>query len=70
MEVSIRKNGVIVPIIIDFNNNVWDGIHRVYFAKLIGLKTIPAIKINSDRHDWVSMDKLIKQIKDQYTKVS
>ena len=46
MEESIKKYGYLVPIIINKNNIVADGEHRVEIYKRLGMKEIPAYKIN------------------------
>lgn len=43
LENSIRKFGVIEPIIIDQNNIIVDGEHRFRISEKVGRKTIPAI---------------------------
>ena len=63
LETSIRLIGVLVPIIIDKQNRVWDGVHRVYMSRYIGLKTIPAIKIDSSRYGREDLERLIEELK-------
>ena len=46
---SIRTHGLLNPITIDSKNFLIAGFHRLHAYKLLGLKTIPAIKKDTTR---------------------
>jgi len=59
---SMKKDGVLRPIIIDQDGRVWDGIHRIAYARELGIKNIPAIKIDSTKIGEEDLDALIDKI--------
>lgn len=48
MRQSMQKYGYLAPIIIDKNNKICDGEHRLLIYKEMGLATIPAYKLDLD----------------------
>ena len=48
MRKSMQQYGYLVPVILDRNNKICDGEHRVLIYKELGLSTIPAYKVDLD----------------------
>lgn len=48
MRKSMQQYGYLVPVILDKNNKICDGEHRVLVYRELGLKTIPAYKVDLD----------------------
>ncbi len=41
---SIHKNGMHTPILLGKDGRIWDGHHRLYVARLLGMATVPVIR--------------------------
>ena len=62
-EADLKKRGIVTPIIIDKKTKmVWDGVHRVDFARTLGMRKVPAIEINARNFTRAKLDKLIKAL--------
>jgi len=63
---SIKKHGILEPLIIDSKNKIVDGECRLRASKIVGLKKIPVIRLNPEDQ----IDRWVKQMVVNYHRIA